>query len=85
VNGTVNPGEPLLNVVRTNQPKTLSGLSHKARGREYGLASFPTVDRRATGAQAGPPPVRDTDAERGKPTRRPHGKAHRKGSGSAWG
>jgi hypothetical protein len=28
----VNSGEPLLNVVRSNKPKTLIGLSQKARG-----------------------------------------------------
>ncbi len=32
VHGTVNPGEPLLNVVRRNKPKTLTGLSQKACG-----------------------------------------------------
>ena len=31
--GTVNQREPPLNVVRSNKPKTLTGLSQKARGR----------------------------------------------------
>lgn len=79
-NGKVNPGEPLLNVVRTNKPKALRGLSQKARGQEYGIPSFPTVDNRAIGEQAGPTPFSDADSERGKPTRRPQGKANRKGS-----
>jgi len=32
VDGMEKVTEPLLNVVRTNKPKTLSGLSQKARG-----------------------------------------------------
>jgi len=28
----VNSGEPLLNVVRSNKPEVLTGLSQKARG-----------------------------------------------------
>ena len=79
-NGTVNEREPLINVVRTNKPKTLTGLSQKARGQEYGIPSFPTVDSTITGGQAGPNPVTGTDTERGKPTRLPGGKATRKGS-----
>jgi hypothetical protein len=31
-NGTVNTREPLINVVRTSKPKTLTGLGQKARG-----------------------------------------------------
>lgn len=38
----VNPGEPLLNVVNRNKPKTLRGLSQKARGQDRGLLYLPT-------------------------------------------
>jgi hypothetical protein len=38
----VNPGEPLLNVVNRNKPKTLKGLSQKARGQDRGLLPLPT-------------------------------------------
>lgn len=39
---TVNLGEPLLNVVNRNKPKTLRGLSQKARGQDRGLLYLPT-------------------------------------------
>jgi len=38
----VNPGKPLLNVVKGNKPKTLRGLSQKARGQVRGLPHLPT-------------------------------------------
>ena len=79
-NGRVNEREPLINVVRSDKPKTLTGLSQKARGRESGSPLFPTVDRMTTGEQAGPTPFEGIDTERGKPTRFLERKATRKGS-----
>jgi hypothetical protein len=84
-NGRVNSGEPLINVVRTNKPKTLRGLSQNGMWRGVRVSLFSYRRRNATGEQAGPTPFRDTDMERGKPTRRPQGKANRKGSRSTWG
>ena len=79
-NGRVNRCEPLINVVRTNKPKTLTGLSQE--GMWLGVRGSPFSYRRrnATGEQAGPTPFDDTGTERGKPTRLPQGKANRKGS-----
>ena len=48
----VNPGEPLLNVVKGTKPKALRGLSQKACGQVRGLphpstqTSAPPADRR---------------------------------------
>ena len=47
--------EPLINVVRTNKPKTLTGLSQKARGQVQG-SRIPSRRWRATGGQAEPTP-----------------------------
>jgi len=38
----VNTCEPLLNVVKGTKPKTLRGLSQKARGQARGLPHLPT-------------------------------------------
>lgn len=78
--GRVNSGEPLINVGSTNQPKTLRGVSQKGRWHGVRVPLFSYRRRTATGEQAGPPPVSETDPERGKPPRRPQGKATRKGS-----
>jgi len=42
----VNIGEPLLNVVKGDKPKTLKGLSQKARGQARGLSHPPTQTAR---------------------------------------
>ena len=61
-----NASELLINVVRTNKPKTLEGLSQKASGR---YRKFPFSYRRltTTGGQTVPNPFVGTYAERGKP------------------
>ena len=76
----VNRDELLINVVRTNKPKTLRGLSQKGTWPGVRVSLFSYRRRNATGEQAGPTPFDDTDTERGKPTRRPQGKANRKES-----
>ena len=40
--GLVNPGEPLINVVRSSKPKMLTGLSQKAHGPVGGLSHSPS-------------------------------------------
>jgi hypothetical protein len=85
VNGRVNRREPLINVVRTNKPKTLTGLSQKGTWHGVRASLFSYRRRRATGEQAGPTPFVNMDTERGKPTRLPQGKATRKGSLWTWG
>lgn len=79
-NGMVNRCEPLLNVVRTNQPKALRGWSQNGIWLGVRVSLFAYRRRNATGEQAGPTPFDDTDMERGKPPRHPQGKANRKGS-----
>jgi len=74
----VNTREPPINVVRTNKPKALTGLSQKARGPVWELSPSPIADRTATGEQAGPTPSTGLYAERGKPVAFPDGKVHRK-------
>ena len=37
VDGMANPGELLINVVRTSKPKTLIGLNQKVRGQVQGI------------------------------------------------
>jgi hypothetical protein len=44
LNGRVNRGEPLINVVRTNKPKTLRGLSQKGKWLGVRVSSSLTVD-----------------------------------------
>ena len=51
-----NPGELLINVVRSNKPKALTGLNQKVRGQvQWGLPS-PVVVVQATGGEAEPKP-----------------------------
>ena len=52
----VNPGEPLLNVVKGDKPKTLRGLDQKVRGQVQGYPPSPAVALEATGGEAGPTP-----------------------------
>jgi hypothetical protein len=78
--GMVNVCELLINVVRTNKLKTLISLNQKVRGEVWRASPSRTVDKTATGEQAGPKPSVGTYAERGKPTRLPRGKANRKAS-----
>ena len=49
-----NRREPLINVVRTNKPKGLSGLNQKVRGQVEVLPSSLPADDGATGGQAEP-------------------------------
>ena len=85
MNGKVNRCEPLINVVRTNKPKTLTGLSQNGTWQGVRASLFSYRRRRAIGEQAGPTPFVNTDTERGKPTRLPQGQATRKGSSWTWG
>jgi hypothetical protein len=61
LNGKVNPGEPLINVVKTDKPKGLprrktQGLEPKGKWPGRGVLSSPLTDTRATGEQAEPNP-----------------------------
>ena len=78
VDGMANSGELLINVVRTNKPKTLRGLNQKVRGQVQGASLSPVVAVRATGEQAEPTPSVIQSVERGKPVVLPSGKARRK-------
>ena len=76
--GMANIGELSINVVKIDKPKTLIGLSQKARGPVWELSPSPIADPTATGEQAGPTPSTGLYAERGKPVAFPDGKVHRK-------
>ena len=52
----VNRCERLINVVKWNKPKMLSGLSQKALWREGGITSPPSWTPNATGEESGPHP-----------------------------
>src|SRR5262245_50224866 len=71
--GLVNPGEPLLNVVRSSKPKMLTGLSQKGTWPGRGALPFPLADHSAIGEEAGPEPSVGKDTERGKPIVFPNG------------
>lgn len=49
VDGMANPGELLINVVRSNKPKALTGLNHKVSGQVQRDPPSPVVVDRATG------------------------------------
>jgi hypothetical protein len=72
-----NTCEPLINVVRTNKPKGLTGLDQKVRGQAevfpHCLPQMPG-HRRTGGAYL----IHGTCTERGKPVSLPEGKARRK-------
>ena len=51
VDGMANPGELLINVVRTSKPKALRGLNQKVRG-QVGYLPSPAVTVVATGGEA---------------------------------
>jgi hypothetical protein len=56
VDGMANPGALLINVVRTNKPKALTGLNQKVRGQAQRASPSPVVVVRATGGHAEPKP-----------------------------
>src|SRR5271157_5877966 len=56
VDGMANSGELLINVVRSNKPKALTGLNQKVRGQVQRDPPSPVVVNRATGGQAEPKP-----------------------------
>jgi len=56
MDGMVNTGELLLNVVRRNKPKMLRGLGQKALERVQGLAITLSWTHNATGGQRAPNP-----------------------------
>ena len=56
VDGMANPGELLINVVRTSKPKALTGLNQKVSGQGLGAPPSPGRRCRATGEQAEPTP-----------------------------
>ena len=73
-----NPGELLINVVRTSKPKALIGLNQKVRGQVQRDLPSPVVVIRATGEEAEPTPsvihpwnvVSPSSSPRGRPTAR---------------
>jgi hypothetical protein len=56
VDGMANSGELLINVVRSNKPKALTGLNQKVRGQVQRDLPSPVVVVRATGGEAEPTP-----------------------------
>jgi hypothetical protein len=56
VDGMANSGELLINVVRSNKPKTLTGLNQTVRGQVQGDLPSPVVAVGATGEEAEPTP-----------------------------
>ena len=68
-----NSGELLINVVRSNKPKALTGLNQKVRGQVQRDLPSPVVVVGATGGEAEPRTIRDTSVERGKPVVLPPG------------
>ena len=52
----VNTCEPLINVVKNDKPKMLTGLNQKACGRELEFTLLLFADSKATGEQAEPNP-----------------------------
>ena len=78
VDGMANSGELLINVVRSNKPKALTGLNQKVRGQVQGDLPSPAVAVRATGEEAEPTPsvihpwnvVSPSSSPRGRPAAR---------------
>ena len=78
VDGMANPGELLINVVRTSKPKALRGLDQKVRGQVQGYPPSPAVAIGATGEEAEPKPslihpwnvVSPSSYPRGRPSAR---------------
>jgi hypothetical protein len=56
VDGMANSGELLINVVRSNKPKALTGLNQKVRGQVQRDLPSPVVVIPATGGEAEPKP-----------------------------
>jgi hypothetical protein len=56
VDGRANSGELLINVVRSNEPKTLTGSNQTVCGQVQGHLSSPAVAVGATGEEAEPTP-----------------------------
>src|SRR5262249_57479175 len=75
-----NPGEPLLNVVRSSKPKMLTGLSQQGTWPGRGTLPFPLADHSAIGEEAGPEPSVGKDTERGKAIVFPNGETRRRAS-----
>ena len=78
VDGMANSGELPINVVRTNKPKTLTGLNQNGTWPGAGASPFPCRRCRATGEQAEPTPsvihpwnvVSPSSSLRGRPAAR---------------
>jgi len=78
-----NGSELLINVVRTNKPKGLTGLAQKRDVARWRRSRIVSRRCRATGEQVEPNSSTGTRAERGKPVSLPPGKVSRKAS--RWG
>jgi len=78
VDGMANSGELPINVVRTDKPKTLTGLNQNGTWPGAGASPFPCRRCRATGEQAEPTPsvihpwnvVSPSSSPRGRPAAR---------------
>jgi hypothetical protein len=78
VDGRANTGELLINVVRSNEPKTLTGSNQTVCGQVQWDLPSPVVALRATGEEAEPAPsvirpwnvVSPTSSPRGRPAAR---------------
>jgi len=56
VDGMANPGELLINVVRTSKPKALRGLNQKVRGQVQGfLLPLPSLSEPPANRQSSKP------------------------------
>jgi hypothetical protein len=78
VDGKANPGELLINAVRTSKPKALTGLNQNGTWPGAGASPFPCRRCRATGEQAEPTPsvihpwnvISPSSSPRGRPAAR---------------
>ena len=71
VDGMANSGELPINVVRTDKPKTLTGLNQNGTWSAAPPFVRAHTDTRTTGVQAGPTPRAVMCAEHGKPDEPP--------------
>ena len=67
MDGMVNTRELSINVVMSNKPKMLIGLSQKGTGAGTGSREYPVMDTQRSRRREGTSPMRVNLAERGKP------------------
>src|SRR6266446_2023928 len=67
MDGMVNTRELSINVVMSNKPKMLRGLSQKGTGAGTGSCHYPVMDIQRSRRTESTSPIRVNRAERGKP------------------